>query len=169
MRLYFLSYPQRLNVKQAKFLRRLLTWSKEPVPNATHLKMTDYERHQARGDMKFSIILMFVLTTVFAVNPVAAESAEHAYRVGDAAEKKNDYNAAYDAYKLAHEKKLDDPKYLAAFLRMRFYAGEQHIHAGQQLRSTGKLQEAMIEFRQAAEIDATNFPALQQISRLQAM
>jgi len=47
--------------------------------------------------------------------------------------KKNDYNAVFDAYKVAHEKKLDDPKYLAAFLRMRFYAGEQHIHAGQQL------------------------------------
>jgi general secretion pathway protein D len=142
-----------------------LTWSKEPAPNAAHLKRTDYERHQARGDMKNSIILLFVLTTVFAVKPVAAESAEHAYRVGDAAEKKNDYNAAFDAYKVAHEKKLDDPKYLAAFLRMRFYAGEQHIHAGQQLRSTGKLQEAMTEFRQASEIDATNFEALQEINR----
>jgi general secretion pathway protein D len=115
--------------------------------------------------MKYSIILLFALTTVFAVNPVVAESAEHAYRVGDAAERMNDYNAAYDAYKLAHEKKMDDPKYLAAFLRMRFYAGEQRIHAGQQLRSTGKLQEALIEFRHAAEIDATNFEALQEINR----
>jgi general secretion pathway protein D len=142
-----------------------LIWSKEPAPKEVHLKLTDYERHQARGDMKNSIILLFVLTTVFAVNPVAAESAEHAYKVGDAAEKKNDYNAAYDAYKLAHEKKMEDPKYLAAFLRMRFYAGEQHIHAGQQLRSTGKLQEAMTEFRQAGEIDATNFEAIQEVNR----
>ena len=152
-------------MKLAKDLRRFLTWSKEPSPNATSLKMTDCECHQTRGDMKTSIILLFALTTVFAVNPVVAESAEHAYKVGDAAERKNDYNAAYDAYKLAHEKKLDDPKYLAAFIRMRFYAGEQHIHAGQQLRNTGKLQDALIEFRQAAEIDATNFEALQEINR----
>jgi general secretion pathway protein D len=155
----------RLNVKLAKDLCRLLIWSKEQLPNATHLKMTDCERYPARGDMKYSIILLFALTTVFAVNPVVAESAEHAYKAGDAAEKKNDYNAAYDAYKLAHEKKLDDPKYLAAFLRMRFYAGEQHIHAGQQLRSSGKLQEALIEFHQAAEIDATNSEAILEVNR----
>jgi general secretion pathway protein D len=48
---------------------------------------------------------------------------------------------------------------------MRFYAGDQHIHAGQQLRSVGKLQEALIEFRHAAEIDATNFEATQEINR----
>lgn len=115
--------------------------------------------------MKISIILLFAMTTAFAVTPVLSESAEHAYRAGDVAEKKNDYNAAYEAYKIAHEKKIDDPKYLAAFLRMRFYAGEQHIHAGQQLQNTGKLQEALIEFRQAAEIDATNAEALQEINR----
>jgi general secretion pathway protein D len=96
---------------------------------------------------------------------VLAESAEHAYRAGERAEKKNDYDAAYEAFKEAHERRPNDPKYMAAYLRLRFYAGGQHIHAGDQLRDLGKLQEALAEFRHAAEIDASNFAALQEIRR----
>jgi len=54
---------------------------------------------------------------------------------------------------MAHEKKPDDPKYTASYLRLRFYASGQHIRTGEQLRDGGKLQEAMAEFRHAAEID----------------
>jgi hypothetical protein len=42
---------------------------------------------------------------------------------------------------------------------------EEHIRAGQQLRDAGKLQDALAEFRHAAEIDASNFAALQEIRR----
>jgi general secretion pathway protein D len=52
---------------------------------------------------------------------------------------------------------------MAAYLRLRFFAGGQHIHAGEQLRDAGKLQEALAEFRHAAEIDASNFEAFQEI------
>ena len=48
---------------------------------------------------------------------------------------------------------------------MRFYAGAQHVHAGEQLLSGGKLQEALVEFRQAADIDDTNQEAIQDIRR----
>jgi general secretion pathway protein D len=99
------------------------------------------------------------------VIPVRAESAAHAYKSGDRAEKKNDYDAAFEAYKQAHNSKPNDPKYMAAYLRLRFYAGGQHIHAGEQLRDAGKLQEALAEFRHAAEIDASNFAALQEVRR----
>jgi len=97
--------------------------------------------------------------------PVRAESAERAFKAGDRAEKKNDYDAAYEAFKLAHERKPNDPKYMAAYLRLRFYAGGQHIHTGEQLRDAGQLQEALAEFRHAAQIDASNFAALQEIRR----
>ncbi len=109
--------------------------------------------------------LLFVLILGIPAIPVMAESAEHAYKIGDRAEKKNDYDAAFEAFKQAHERKPNDPKYMAAYLRMRFYAGGQHIQTGQQLRDAGKLQEALAEFRHSAEIDGSNFAALQEIRR----
>jgi general secretion pathway protein D len=101
--------------------------------------------------------------------PILADNADHAFKEGDRAEKKNDFDGAFEAYKLAHSEKPNDPKYMAAYLRLRFYAGGQHIHAGEQLRDAGKLQEALVEFRHAAEIDGSNFEAMQEIRRTAAM
>jgi general secretion pathway protein D len=115
--------------------------------------------------MTRTLFMLFAMTLGIAAIPVLAESAEHAYKAGDRAEKKNDYDAAYEAFRQAHERKPNDPKYMAAYLRLRFYAGSQHIHTGVQLRDAGKLQEALAEFRHAAEIDASNFAALQEIRR----
>jgi len=96
--------------------------------------------------MKNKIFLLFVLSIWICQVPAHAESAEHAYKVGDRAEKTNDYD-------------------MAAYLRLRFYASGQHIHTGEQLRDQGKLPEAMAEFRHAADIDASNFAALQEVRR----
>ena len=87
------------------------------------------------------------------------------YSDGVRAEKNNDYDAAFEAYKQAHESKPLDPKFMAAYLRMRFTASAQHIHAGEALRDQKKLQEALAEFRLAAAIDASNFAAGQEIRR----
>lgn len=115
--------------------------------------------------MKRNRLLLYVMMAGISVIPVLAESAEHAYKVGDRSEKKNDYDAAYEAYKQAHDAKPNDPKYMSAFLRMRFYAAGQHMRAGEELRDAGKLQEALAEFRHAAIIDASNFAALQEVRR----
>ncbi len=110
-------------------------------------------------------LLLFVVLAAIPAAPILAESAEHAFKAGGRAEKRNDYDAAFEAYKLAHSEKPNDPKYMSAYLRLRFYAGGQHIHAGVQLRDSGKLEEAQAEFRHAAAIDASNFEALQEIRR----
>ena len=110
-------------------------------------------------------LLVYVVLAVFSAGLMQAESAEHAFKEGSRAEKKNDLDAAFEAYKQAHTEKPNDPKYMAAYLRLRFSAGGQHIHAGEQLRDEGKLAEAMAEFRHAAAIDASNFEALQEIRR----
>jgi general secretion pathway protein D len=124
-----------------------------------------YKGHSIRGEMKRTVFILFVAFLGISAVPIQAESAEHAYKAGDRAEKKNDYDAAYEAYKQAHEQKPNDPKYMSAYLRLRFSAGGQHIRAGAELRDAGKLQEALAEFRHAAEIDASNFAALQEIRR----
>ncbi len=114
--------------------------------------------------IKTRLFLCVLLAGSFAL-PVLAESAESAYRAGDRAEKKNDYDVAYEAFKQAYDKKPNDPKYIAAYLRMRFYASAQHVRTGEQLRDAGKLDEALTAFRLAAQIDPSNFEAMGQVRR----
>ena len=114
---------------------------------------------------RLKLLLLVILAGTVAVPAVVAESPESDYKAGDKAERRNLYDAAYQAYKKAHERKPNDPKYTAAWLRMRFYAAAEHIHTGQQLRDQGKLQEAMIEFRMAASMDPSNFEAMGEMAR----
>jgi general secretion pathway protein D len=99
------------------------------------------------------------------VIPGIAESPESAFKSGARAEAKDNYDAAFQAYKLAHDKKPSDPKYMAAYLRMRFYAASKHIQTGQSLRDAGRLQEALAEFRVAAQTDPSDFAAIQEVRR----
>ena len=107
-----------------------------------------------------SLVLAWLL-----VIPMLAQSAASAYKAGTRAEKKSEFDAAYEAFKAAHEKKPTDSQYMAAYLRSRLYAAAQHIQTGQSLRDVYKLQEALAEFRRASEIDGSSFVALQEIRR----
>lgn len=113
---------------------------------------------------RFRLPLCFVLVC-FSIMPALAQRAESSFKAGTRAEAKGNYEAAYEAFKLAHEKKPLDSKYLAAYLKARLYASAQHIQTGQSLRDVYKLQEALAEFRRAAEIDGSNFAAFQEIRR----
>jgi general secretion pathway protein D len=110
-------------------------------------------------------ILMSLIVVVSVGLAAAADKGSSAYKAGVRAETENNYDAAYQAYKQAYNSKPGDPKYLAAYMRMRFYAAAEHIRKGQALRDDGKMQEAVAEFRLAMEIDSTNFSAQQEIRR----
>jgi len=88
-----------------------------------------------------------------------ADQANAAFKRGIRAEAKNRYDEAFQSYSEAHSLKPKDARYFTAFTRLRFYAAVEHIRLGQQLREKGKLQEADLEFKRAAEIDPTNFTA----------
>jgi len=109
--------------------------------------------------------LWFVILAGILAVPVVADSPESFYKTGDKAEHKNLYDEAFQAYKKAHDLKPTDPKYSAAYLRMRFYAAAEHIKKGNALREELKLQEALTEYRIAAQIDPSNFEALGEIRR----
>ena len=113
-----------------------------------------------------SRLLIYVIMVAAIAVPVAAESAESAFHSGERAEKKNDLDLAFQAYKRAHDIKPNDPKYTVSFLRVRFYAAAKHISAGQSLCDQGKLDEALAELRLAAAIDPTNFQALGEARRI---
>jgi len=114
--------------------------------------------------MRLRSLLWLILACCLVV-PAIAQSAESSFKAGVHAEAKENFDAAYEAYKRAHELNPSDSRYLAAYLKARLYASAQHIQTGQGLRDVYKLQEALAEFRRAAEIDGSNFAALQEIRR----
>src|SRR5215469_871935 len=122
-----------------------------------------------RGTMKRLKLLLFVILAGTVAVPAVAESAESDYKAGEKAERKNNFDDAYQAYKKAHDLKPNDPKYTTAYLRLRFYAAGEHIHKGQELFDSGKLQESLAEFRIAVEMDPTNFEALGEMRRVADM
>jgi general secretion pathway protein D len=111
------------------------------------------------------VVLAFAL-----VLPASAdESAKSLYHKGQQAEARQNYEAAYEAYKAAYEKKPTDLLYRSGYERMRFQAAALHVHKGQQLRQNGDLPHALAEFQKAAEIDPSSFIAQQEIVRTQQM
>jgi general secretion pathway protein D len=131
----------------------------------TTLAISITHLNNLRGEMMRLTSLLGFLLACFLVVPAVAQSAESSFKAGVRAEAKENFDAAYEAYKKAHEKKPGDSRYLAAYLKARLYASAQHIQTGQGLRDVYKLQEALAEFRRAAEIDPSNFAALQEIRR----
>ncbi|HKD92771.1 MAG TPA: cohesin domain-containing protein [Terriglobales bacterium] len=99
----------------------------------------------------------------------ATDSARTLYNKGRDAEARDDYEHAYEFYKEAFEKNPKDLRYKASYQRMRFLAAASHVHRGQLLRDSGKLQEALTEFQAAAQIDPSSFIPQQEIARTQKM
>jgi general secretion pathway protein D len=110
-------------------------------------------------------LAFFLLLTLYGATtlPVRAESAASDFHKGERAEAKENYDLAFQSYKAAHEKKPLDPGYMSAFLRVRLYASAEHIQRGESLRDEGKLQEALAEFRLAAQMDPSNFAGTQEL------
>lgn len=108
---------------------------------------------------------LFFMLLSCSIAPLVGQSPESIFKSGTRAEAKGELDAAYDAFKRAHDKKPLDAKYLAAYLKLRASASEKHLENGQTLRDLAKLSEAGAEFRRAAEIDPSNFGALQAVRR----
>jgi general secretion pathway protein D len=108
--------------------------------------------------------LVFLLVAVIAL-PVLADKAKSFYQKGQDAEARQNYEAAYEFFKQAHDLKPKDLRYRSAFERTRFEAAAAIVHRGQLLRDDGKLDEAVAEFRKALAIDPSLFMAKQELDR----
>lgn len=113
------------------------------------------------------LTLLFLLL-IFAL-PAPAESPRSLYNKGKKAEARQDYMAAFEAYRMAYEQKPTDLAYRIAYQRTRFLASAAHVNAGQKLREQGKVAESLVEFEYAARIDPSSFVAIQELKRTQAM
>ena len=119
--------------------------------------------------MRRLVRLAALVLAITACVPAFADKANNAYKQGAAAEARDNYVQAYEFYKQAYDLKPSDIKYRSAYTRMRFYAAAELVHAGQQLRQQGKLEDALADFQKASAIDPSDFVAGQEAHRTELM
>src|ERR1017187_6224949 len=108
--------------------------------------------------------LLAILMVTIVLSPQAyADKAGDAFKHGAQAERKGDFDTAFTDYKQAYTSSPGNAKYFAAYTRVRSEASQRHAHAGQLLRNTGALTEALLEFQRAVAIDASSFIAQQEL------
>ncbi len=113
---------------------------------------------------------VLALLLIFGTLPaVATDKAKALYKQGLDAEMRQDYETAYNFYHQAYELKPTDIAYRASFERVRFFASASHVHKGQLLEKSGKLQEALTEFEQAIAIDPSSFIAQQEANKVRRL
>jgi general secretion pathway protein D len=119
--------------------------------------------------MKHLRIMLAAILIMAISAPTYSDQAKAAYSRGVRAESQNQNDAAYEAYKEAYALKPKDPKYIAAYLRSRASAAAEHMEKGRSLRDNLKLEEALVEFQRAAEIDRSNLGAQEEMTRTATM
>ena len=92
-----------------------------------------------------------------------AQSATTWNKRGQAAEAREDYDAAFEAYRQAHLKKPTDLRYRTRYENMRYTAANLHIDRGRVLRQSGDTTGAINEFARALQIDPGNEAAAQEL------
>jgi general secretion pathway protein D len=110
-------------------------------------------------------VAVLLLVVSLAALPAYADKASSLYNQGRDAEARQDYETAYADYAEAYKLKPSDVRYRAAAERGKFLAAASHVHRGQILRDSGKLQDALAEFQKAVSIDSSSFIAVQEEKR----
>jgi general secretion pathway protein D len=101
--------------------------------------------------------------------PAAADKAHSLYKKGKDAEARQDYERAFEFYQEAFRLRPKDLRYRTSYEHTKFLASAAHVHRGQLLRESGKLDEALLEFQKASTIDPSSFIAQQELRRTQDM
>jgi general secretion pathway protein D len=122
----------------------------------------------------------FAALAVFGLGCVAARAqstdtyhdhgkASQAFKHGQAAEAREDYDAAYQYYQQAFNMSPTDVRYKGAYYRLRLTASATHVTNGRKLLAAGDLQGALTEFLHATQIDPSNEAAQQEIAKVRAL
>src|SRR5579871_2513749 len=120
---------------------------------------------QSRARHFVSILLILVL----AAPPMWAASGSKEFKQGKKAEAAGDFDKAVEFYQLAVDKNGKNTEYVSSMHRMRFTAAMKHVDKGHQLRDTGKLDEALVEFQAAMRLDPGTAIADQEANRTMQM
>lgn len=82
-----------------------------------------------------------------------AESAKRDYKLGQAAETRNDIVAAYQAYKRAHELKPEEIRYRIAYDRVRVSAAAEYVKEGETFAAQSNWAPALAAYLKALDAD----------------
>jgi general secretion pathway protein D len=111
-----------------------------------------------------AVLLAFFFLIEGPAGPKAyADSAGSLFKKGEAAEARDDIDAAYDLYTKAFQKNPNDLRFKTAYERARFTAAAAHTKRGERLRAQGDNVGALTEFMRALEIDESYELAQQDI------
>jgi general secretion pathway protein D len=111
----------------------------------------------------------WLLVVLAGTLPLLADTARTNYNKGRDAEQRQDYERAFEYYQAAYRQKPKDLRYRTAYEHTKFLASAAHVHRGQLLRDSGKLDEAVVEFQKASIVDPSSFIAQQELRRTQDM
>lgn len=111
-----------------------------------------------------AVLMLGLSLSSFAPRVLAkSESASKYYKHGQAAEAREDVEAAYENYYKAYQLKPTNLSYKTSYERLRFTAASLHVKHGEALRDQGDVTAALTEFLRALEIDPSNELAQQEI------
>ena len=102
-----------------------------------------------------------------ALNPAYAQSAAKWNKRGQDARVREDYDAAYEAFRQAHLKKPADLRYTTHFETAKFQAAAAHVDRGRVLKQSGDIGGAVTEYTRALMIDPANQAAAQELTIIQ--
>lgn len=84
---------------------------------------------------------------------VAGCGAPKAYRIGEAAERRDDFDQAIVAYTQALAEDPDNPEIRTALTRAKLRGSVEHLTRGRRLSGAAKYEEALVEFQLALELN----------------
>lgn len=111
----------------------------------------------------FSAALALMLGCSLGQAAAHAQSAGTWNKRGQQAEVREDYDAAFEAYRQAHLKNPKDLRYRERYERLRYTAANLHVDRGRVLRQSGDVTGAINEFARALQIDPGNEAAAQEM------
>jgi general secretion pathway protein D len=99
--------------------------------------------------LKLSVIIVLAIT-------LAACAASRSFTRGERAARAGDWDAAVEYYRQAIQDDPDRAEYKIAYERASLAASVQHADRARKAEAEGRLEEALREYRRAAELDTTN-------------
>ncbi|MBB5059859.1 general secretion pathway protein D [Granulicella aggregans] len=119
----------------------------------------------ALGSLPSSLLIVggLALTVGLSGRTAQGQSASSWNKRGQAAEARQDFDAAFEDYKKAYTKAPKDIRYKTRYENVRFKAGAAHVDRGRVYLQGGDSGAALMEFTRALEIDPGNQTAQQEI------
>lgn len=100
--------------------------------------------------------ILALLFLALAVNFLTGCASQNAYRDALLAEQQDDWDQAVLKYLQAVREHPDNLTYRAGLMRAKVQAAQDHVRRGKRFREAGVLERALMEYRQAVELDPSN-------------